>query len=315
MGCRGNSAEAVDITSWTWASGDDMQILHMKKEVRFLQSTSSSADPGGKMRTLLFGLIFGLLAVGHSSPITNVTQVPTKAEDDILQAVTDGFLVDFHGFTSETPERNTTDPPPQPTPTVPYEKDFEGSASGESGDLFPLHVGDHVTSTATTNTTTTTKPKAAQETSTALVSVPDFEGSASGESIPLFPFREVGHSSATPTTTTTITTAAPKDAPPESGEKAPEGKASVESGDMDPLDEVRSTPTPTLAAPVGPRGSRMFGINKESGSEEDLTNTDTKTGESPAPVNTDKDSRSIFINNGNYPLPLPLPLRLSLLTA
>ncbi|KAL7406515.1 hypothetical protein ABVT39_021216 [Epinephelus coioides] len=65
-----------------------------------------------KMRNLLFGLIFGLLAVVHSTPVDTVTQIPAKAEDDVLrEAVTDGFLVG-HPFTpsrtTESPKRNTT---------------------------------------------------------------------------------------------------------------------------------------------------------------------------------------------------------------
>ncbi|XP_078029648.1 uncharacterized protein cd44a isoform X2 [Epinephelus lanceolatus] len=72
----------------------------------------ASQVSGMKMRNLLFGLIFGLLAVVHSTPVDTVTQIPAKAEDDILrEAVTDGFLVE-HPFTpsrtTESPKRNTT---------------------------------------------------------------------------------------------------------------------------------------------------------------------------------------------------------------
>ncbi|TNN46932.1 Coagulation factor V [Liparis tanakae] len=48
-----------------------------------------------KMRTLLFGVILGLLAVVHSTPVNTVSPMPAKALDDVLrEAATDGFLVE-----------------------------------------------------------------------------------------------------------------------------------------------------------------------------------------------------------------------------
>ncbi|XP_056269663.1 uncharacterized protein LOC130193240 [Pseudoliparis swirei] len=48
-----------------------------------------------KMRTLLFGVILGLLAAVHSAPVNAMSPMPAKALDDILrEAVTDGFLVE-----------------------------------------------------------------------------------------------------------------------------------------------------------------------------------------------------------------------------
>ncbi|TKS69518.1 hypothetical protein D9C73_003583 [Collichthys lucidus] len=50
---------------------------------------------GMKMRNLLFGVILGLLAVVHSTPVNTVTQNPFEAEDDFFrEAMTDGFLID-----------------------------------------------------------------------------------------------------------------------------------------------------------------------------------------------------------------------------
>ncbi|TMS13354.1 hypothetical protein E3U43_018429 [Larimichthys crocea] len=50
---------------------------------------------GMKMRNLLFGVILGLLAVVHSTPVNTVTQNPSEAEDDFFrEAMTDGFLID-----------------------------------------------------------------------------------------------------------------------------------------------------------------------------------------------------------------------------
>ncbi|XP_054475992.1 mucin-21 [Anoplopoma fimbria] len=48
-----------------------------------------------KMRTLLFGVILGLLAVVHSTPLNTVTQIPSKAEDEVIrEAATEGFLIE-----------------------------------------------------------------------------------------------------------------------------------------------------------------------------------------------------------------------------
>ncbi|XP_018538867.1 mucin-4 isoform X1 [Lates calcarifer] len=58
-----------------------------------------------KMRNLLVGIILGLLAVVHTTPIGTVTQIPTKGEEDFLEeAGREGFLV----LTTESPTRKTT---------------------------------------------------------------------------------------------------------------------------------------------------------------------------------------------------------------
>ncbi|CAJ1049225.1 A-agglutinin anchorage subunit-like [Xyrichtys novacula] len=75
------------------------------------------------------------------SRLVDVTQIPTKADDEILlEAATDGFLIDLPALTTESPKRNTTLPAVQSSSTVAGESDFEGSASGESSDLFPQYA-------------------------------------------------------------------------------------------------------------------------------------------------------------------------------
>ncbi|XP_031704621.1 papilin-like [Anarrhichthys ocellatus] len=90
-----------------------------------------------KMRTLLFVVILGLLAVVHSTPVNTVTQLPAKAEDEVFrEAVTDGFLVDnFLSTTSalESPETNTTvQASQQPTSDSKESDAIEGSESEAS---------------------------------------------------------------------------------------------------------------------------------------------------------------------------------------
>ncbi|XP_070685821.1 uncharacterized protein [Pempheris klunzingeri] len=87
-----------------------------------------------KMRTLLFGVILGFLAVVHSTPINTVTLFPTNSEDEVVrEALTDGFLFD-HDFlsshTTESPKINKT-VQASPEPSESKESDvFEGSADG-----------------------------------------------------------------------------------------------------------------------------------------------------------------------------------------
>ncbi|XP_037603904.1 A-agglutinin anchorage subunit-like [Sebastes umbrosus] len=73
---------------------------------------AASQVSGMKMRNLLFAVILGLLAVVHSTPVNTVTQIPTKAEDEVMrQAVTEGFLVDHFSLpslTTESPKGDTT---------------------------------------------------------------------------------------------------------------------------------------------------------------------------------------------------------------
>lgn len=183
--------------------------------------------------------------------VLDVTQMLDKAEDDIRQAETDGFLINFPRLTTESPKKNTTVPASQQTSTVSGEKDFEGSASGESSDLFPLHVSEHFT--------TTTTSAAPQQTSTVL-GVKDFEGSASGD---LFPSQKGETSTTTPSQTSPFPGlkdfegSASGDLFPsqegeyfttttDPGEKASEDSAPEESNDLDQGEYFTNTLTPTL---------------------------------------------------------------------
>ncbi|XP_068431618.1 uncharacterized protein DDB_G0284671-like [Clinocottus analis] len=61
------------------------------------------------MRTLLFGVILGLLAVVYSTPVYNVTQSPAKAEYEVIrEAATEGFLVENLSLPSGTTGSPTT---------------------------------------------------------------------------------------------------------------------------------------------------------------------------------------------------------------
>lgn len=100
-----------------------------------------------KMKNLLLGVILGLLAVVHTTPIDNVNQIPTKAEDDVLQeAMMDEFLI---LPTTESPKRNTTIQESQQPFSDSKKSDLiEGSATGDNSDYsmtFMLlhHGGEH----------------------------------------------------------------------------------------------------------------------------------------------------------------------------
>ncbi|KAG7482161.1 hypothetical protein JOB18_014554 [Solea senegalensis] len=88
-----------------------------------------------KMKIVLV-VILGLFTVVRTTPLNTVTQIPTKAEDEVLrEAVTDGFLVDhFFPFTLSTnsPESNTSKSQvKQPTSSAPEKVDID-EGSGES---------------------------------------------------------------------------------------------------------------------------------------------------------------------------------------
>ncbi|KAM3625681.1 uncharacterized protein V6R79_016004 [Siganus canaliculatus] len=85
-----------------------------------------------KMRNLLSGLILGLLAVVHSTPL------PMTQEEVYREAVTDGYLIN-HAFpdspTTETPRGNATVQASQESHTHSEEGEaLEGSGAGESTD-------------------------------------------------------------------------------------------------------------------------------------------------------------------------------------
>ncbi|XP_034382808.1 polycystic kidney disease protein 1-like 3 [Cyclopterus lumpus] len=78
---------------------------------------AASNVSGMKMRTLLFGLILGLLAVVHSTPVNDVSEVPAKALDEVLrEAVTDGFLVENLAHPSGTTGSPATGSPATDSP-------------------------------------------------------------------------------------------------------------------------------------------------------------------------------------------------------
>uniref|UniRef100_UPI0037E90700 uncharacterized protein n=1 Tax=Semicossyphus pulcher TaxID=241346 RepID=UPI0037E90700 len=123
------------------------------------------------MRNLLFGVILGLLAVVYSTPVTTVTQIPTKVDDEILhEAVTDGFLIELPSLTTESPKRNTTVPASQQPSSVFPERDIEGSAIGETTSFFHQHEH-HATTTqsvssAQSTTTSSSVPNGAKSSTT-----------------------------------------------------------------------------------------------------------------------------------------------------
>lgn len=101
------------------------------------------------MRNLLFGVILGLLAVVHSTPIDTVTQIPTKPEDEVMrEAVTDGFLVELFShpsLTTESPKGNTTVQASRQPSSVSTDM-TEGSA-GETSDASTTSVSFKFSST------------------------------------------------------------------------------------------------------------------------------------------------------------------------
>ncbi|XP_034730275.1 uncharacterized serine-rich protein C215.13-like [Etheostoma cragini] len=95
---------------------------------------------GMMMRNLLFGVILGLLAVVHSTPVNTVTQIPTKDGDDVFkEAVTEGFLVEPYFLmllTTKSPRRNTTLKlsTQQPSSDSKERDMIEGSAMGDTNE-------------------------------------------------------------------------------------------------------------------------------------------------------------------------------------
>ncbi|XP_029947844.1 uncharacterized protein LOC115388712 isoform X2 [Salarias fasciatus] len=101
------------------------------------------------MRNLLFGVILGLLAVVFSTPVDNVTQIPTKPDDDILREVLeDGYLVD-----EKTPRVLTTNPPRIYTTVQPSQQPTSDSKSIEIEGSAEANAEPATTPTPTMNTT------------------------------------------------------------------------------------------------------------------------------------------------------------------
>ncbi|TDH16797.1 hypothetical protein EPR50_G00001680 [Perca flavescens] len=101
---------------------------------------------GMMMRNLVFGVILGLLAVVHSTPVNTVTQIPTKDEDDVFkEAVTEGYLVEpyfIRLLTTESPKRNTSVKASTQQPSSDSnERDMiEGSAAGDTNDKTSMFI-------------------------------------------------------------------------------------------------------------------------------------------------------------------------------
>ncbi|KAF1392535.1 hypothetical protein PFLUV_G00029030 [Perca fluviatilis] len=101
---------------------------------------------GMMMRNLVFGVILGLLAVVHSTPVNTVTQIPTKDEDEVFkEAVTEGYLVEpyfIRLLTTESPKRNTSvKASTQKLSSDSKERDMiEGSAAGDTNDKTSMFL-------------------------------------------------------------------------------------------------------------------------------------------------------------------------------
>ncbi|XP_035484978.2 mucin-5AC [Scophthalmus maximus] len=106
-------------------------------------------------------LILGLLAVAQTTPVTPVTQIPTKAEDEVLrEAVTDGFLIDHffpRSLTTDSPKRNATALPSQQPSSDPKEDATDAPGEETTTPVFVLHGGDHH-ATTTHNVVSSTEP-------------------------------------------------------------------------------------------------------------------------------------------------------------
>ncbi|KAM8762068.1 uncharacterized protein cd44a [Acanthopagrus schlegelii] len=94
-----------------------------------------------KMRNLLFGVILGLFAVVHSTPLTIALQ-----DDVYREAVTDGYLV-AHDFaaplTTNSPKINTTVPASRPTSSESKDSGLvEGSGDSDDNAMFPRDESD-----------------------------------------------------------------------------------------------------------------------------------------------------------------------------
>lgn len=124
-----------------------------------------------KMKSLLFGVILGLFAVVHSTPLNTVTQIPIKAEDDVFrEAMADEFLVDqifYPSYTTEPPKRNTTVQASHQTPSdteesnthTPSNDIIESNSAWETSDKSTISVffqdrGEHYATTSTSSTFT-----------------------------------------------------------------------------------------------------------------------------------------------------------------
>ncbi|XP_051234890.1 dentin sialophosphoprotein isoform X2 [Dicentrarchus labrax] len=101
-----------------------------------------------KMKNLLFGVILGLLAAVHSTPVNTVTH-----DDVYREAVTDGFLIanpSLSSLTTESPKRNATVQATQQPSSESKESDIP-EGNGDSSDMtsmFLQHGGEQYATTA-----------------------------------------------------------------------------------------------------------------------------------------------------------------------
>ncbi|XP_035765042.1 mucin-5AC-like [Neolamprologus brichardi] len=101
-----------------------------------------------KMRNLLLGLLLGLLAAVHSTPVNTVTQNPANPDAGFLEdAMTEGFIVGpSPTLTTETPKISATVQASQ-TPVYNSEDMTEGSAAGKISDILTTSISPHETTT------------------------------------------------------------------------------------------------------------------------------------------------------------------------
>lgn len=144
-----------------------------------------------KMRNLLSGLILGLLAVVHSTPL------PMTQEEVYREAVTDGYLIN-HTFqdspTTESPRGNATVQASQQSHTQSEEGEaLEGSAAGESTDTFTSVFFQHGSTTASVSHVKSSTTEAA---------APDTDNSSSESSATQSPQSDLTSSNVVPSSVT-----------------------------------------------------------------------------------------------------------------
>ncbi|XP_042370139.1 putative protein TPRXL [Plectropomus leopardus] len=230
---------------------------------------AKSEVSGMKMRNLLFGVILGLLAVVHSTPVDTVTQIPSKAEDEVIrEAVTDGFLVE-HLFTpsrtTESPKRNTTVPASQqPSADSKYGDVIEGSGDESMTSLFHKFLSTTLNSTLSPQSTSPDHISSSQAPDPASPS----NNLGSGDGLHDF---STTSSSTSSTTSSTSTTASP-------GPKAPVTFSTGEGSGLGSGEGSGSMRFPSN------EGSGL-GSDEKSGSEMGITTVSTTTKEYPALMN------------------------------
>ncbi|XP_065808732.1 mucin-17-like [Labrus bergylta] len=223
------------------------------------------------MRNLSFGVILGLLAFVHSTPLTTVTQISAK-DEVVNEALTDGFLIDLPSLTTASPKRNTTVPVSQPSSSVPTESDFEGSALGESSDLFHQHEGEHPATTTQSvshppSSTSTVFLRAVDHSSSDLSITQSTQASFKSSSVPneAQPSYTPDHKSTSQTTRHAVRIFDPLTSDLGSGDgEMPEQYTTTTSSMNSNTNGVTDAASSTImATPIGPKRPRMFLPNDE----------------------------------------------------